>query len=98
MSKLGSIAIIPVKGWGYPEHSMYCANLSLVNFRNYVRLGLELPPDVTVVLGDNAQGKSNLLEAIYYLATTRSFRASSDRELLNWLASSDETPFARLVA
>lgn len=77
---------------------MHCSNLSLVNFRNYVRLDLELSPDVTVIIGNNAQGKSNLLEAIYYLATTKSFRANSDRELLNWLTSSDEIPFARLVA
>jgi DNA replication and repair protein RecF len=49
-------------------------------------------------LGDNAQGKTNLLEAIYYLATSRSPHASTDRELVNWLAVEQEPlPYARLV-
>ena len=58
---------------------MQCAQLSLVNFRNYVRLDLDLTSETVVVVGENAQGKSNLLEAIYCLATTKSFRAGSDR-------------------
>ncbi|MBI4322471.1 MAG: DNA replication/repair protein RecF [Chloroflexi bacterium] len=77
---------------------MYCSHLSLTNFRNYARLELELPTGATVVVGHNAQGKSNLLEAIYFLATSKSFRAGSDREVINWLAPEEETPFARLVA
>jgi DNA replication and repair protein RecF len=78
---------------------MYLSHLSLTNFRNYARLELELPPQAIIVAGDNAQGKSNLLEAIYLLATTRSFRAGSDRELINWLAlAEEEIPFARLLA
>lgn len=77
---------------------MYCAHLSLVNFRNYSRLELDLPPTIAVIVGDNAQGKSNLLEAIYYLATTKSFRATSDRELINWHALGTELSYARLVA
>jgi len=48
--------------------------------------------------GENAQGKTNLLEAIYYLAITRSPHADSDRQLINWLAHQEELPFARLVA
>lgn len=63
--------------------SMKLAHLSLSNFRNYSRLELELPPGSTVFQGDNAQGKSNLLEAVYYLATSRSLRAESDAELVN---------------
>lgn len=77
---------------------MYLTHLSLTNFRNYARLELELPPTAVLIVGDNAQGKSNLLEAIFFLATTKSFRANSDRELINWLALSDESPFARLAA
>jgi DNA replication and repair protein RecF len=76
---------------------MQCAHLSLANFRNYVRLELDLGGDAVVVVGENAQGKSNLLEAIYCLATTKSFRAGSDRELINWDVGG-ELAFARLGA
>jgi DNA replication and repair protein RecF len=77
---------------------MRLAHLTLHNFRNYVRLELDLLPGVTVLLGDNAQGKTNLLEAIYYLATTRSPHSGADRELVNWLATEEEPlPYARLV-
>ena len=77
---------------------MYCSHLSLTGFRNYARLELDLPAGITVVVGDNAQGKSNLLEALYLLATTKSFRAGSDRELVNWRVSGTELAYARLVA
>lgn len=77
---------------------MRLTHLSLHNFRNYVRLDLDLPSSVTLLVGDNAQGKTNLLEAVYYLATTRSPHASADRELVNWLAVEQEPlPYARLV-
>ena len=77
---------------------MYLRHLSLTNFRNYARLELDFPTRVVVLQGDNAQGKTNLLEAIYYLAITRSPHADSDRQLINWLAYQEELPFARLVA
>jgi DNA replication and repair protein RecF len=77
---------------------MRLIHLSLHNFRNYARLDLDLPSGVAVLLGDNAQGKTNLLEAIYYLATTRSPHAGTDREVVNWLAPNEEPlPYARLV-
>lgn len=76
---------------------MYLTSLSLVNFRNYVRLELELEPHITVLKGDNAQGKTNFLEAIYYLSTASSPRADADRQLINWLAEEDTFSFARLV-
>ncbi|MHB1417169.1 MAG: DNA replication/repair protein RecF [Chloroflexota bacterium] len=76
---------------------MYLSHLSLENFRNYARLELDLPPGTIVLLGHNAQGKTNLLEAIYYLATSKSFRATSDREIVNWLALEDDQAVARLV-
>jgi len=51
-----------------------------------------------VLLGDNAQGKTNLLEAIYYLATSRSPYTGADRELVNWLSLEQEPlPYTRLV-
>ena len=65
---------------------MWLKRLALTNFRSYSRLGLELPPGVVVFHGANGQGKTNLLEAVYVLATTKSPRAGGDRELLNWQA------------
>ena len=77
---------------------MYLRHLSLRNFRNYLRLELTLPPGVTVVQGGNAQGKTNLLEAIVFLATSKSLRAQSDRELIHWLAYEQEPiPFAEVA-
>jgi DNA replication and repair protein RecF len=70
--------------------------LSLSNFRNYTRLELSLPDRLTVLQGANAQGKTNLLEAIHLLATGRSPRAGAERELINWLALESPLPYARL--
>ena len=77
---------------------VHITDLSLTNFRNYARLELNMPPGMIVLYGDNAQGKTSLLEAVYYLATSRSPHSTSDRQLINWLAASDPIPFARLVA
>jgi DNA replication and repair protein RecF len=77
---------------------MHITHLSLTNFRNYARLEMPFPSGVIALLGDNAQGKTSLLEAIYYLATSRSPYTTSDRQLINWLALDDPLPFARLVA
>lgn len=76
---------------------MYLRHLSLANFRNYVRLELDLPPGIILIQGENAQGKTNLLEAICYLSTARSPYAQTDRELINWLAEEEPLIFARLV-
>ncbi len=56
-------------------------NLSLTNFRSYPEASFELSPSVTVVVGPNASGKTNLLEAVYVLASTKSFR-TKDHELM----------------
>ncbi len=77
---------------------MYVRQLSLTDFRNYRHLELALPAGALLLVGDNAQGKTNLLEAVYLLSTTRSPRASSDGELIHWEASRDGTAVARLVA
>lgn len=72
--------------------------LSLTNFRNYARLETPLPQTEPLVLyGENAQGKTSLLEAIYYLATSRSPYTTSDRQLIHWRMESDPLPFARLA-
>jgi DNA replication and repair protein RecF len=73
-------------------------HLTLTNFRNYQQLELDLPPNIAVLQGDNAQGKTNFLEAIYLLATTRSQRATAERELISWSIPKDEPAVARLVA
>ena len=79
---------------------MQIDRLSLTNFRNYGRLELAFPPGATLLWGANAQGKTNLLEAIYYLATTRSHHATQDNELLHWDAGESDEPVVvgRLVA
>lgn len=82
---------------------MYLRSLELMNFRNFRRAAVELAEGPTVILGDNGQGKSNLLEAIELLATAKSARAGSDRELIHWAALSgaaDVLPeqFARIRA
>ncbi len=61
---------------------MHLSRLTLRHFRNLGTQDLELPPEGVAVVGDNAQGKSNLLEAIYYLETFRSFRGARDEQLV----------------
>lgn len=63
---------------------MYVERLRLTDFRNYRDLDLALPKGLIVFLGRNAQGKSNLLEAVMLAATSRSFRTSSEREVVRW--------------
>lgn len=64
--------------------SAYLANLSLRTFRNYTSLDLALEPGVSVLVGRNGQGKSNVLEAVCYLALLRSFRAQGTAVLRQW--------------
>ena len=63
---------------------MYVERLRLTDFRNYRDLDLALPKGLVVFLGRNAQGKSNLLEAVMLVATSRSFRTSTEREVVRW--------------
>jgi DNA replication and repair protein RecF len=77
---------------------MYVEHLSLQNFRNYARLEMTLAPGAILLYGANAQGKTSLLEAIYYLATARSPYTTSDRQLINWNADRDLFSFARIGA
>lgn len=77
---------------------MHITHLNLTNFRNYAHLELDIPSRHIVIQGDNAQGKTNLLEAIHILATTKSFRANNEREIINWAALKTETPIARIFA
>lgn len=63
---------------------MYAESLQLGNFRNYERLDLELSPGVNLIYGENAQGKTNILEAVYLLGTARSYRRSKDAEMIRF--------------
>ena len=78
---------------------MVIRHLSLTNFRLYSRLEASLPRGPLILVGANAQGKTSLLEALYYLGTGQSHHATSDRQLINFLAlSSEPLPFAKIVA
>lgn len=71
--------------------------IELTNFRNYLSLSLDMPPGIIILQGDNAQGKTNFLEAIYLLATTRSPFSRTDEEFVNWLVQESPLPFARIA-
>ena len=64
---------------------MYIKHLSLTNFRNFTRLDLDVPRRVVLMVGSNAQGKTSLLEAIYFMSAFTSFQTHSDRQLVNFL-------------
>ncbi len=63
---------------------MFLKSLSLTNFRNYTKLNFKFKSPVTVLIGDNAQGKTNFLESIYFLATSKSPKADKDQELIKY--------------
>ncbi|OAQ08912.1 DNA replication/repair protein RecF [Ligilactobacillus aviarius] len=63
---------------------MKLTELNLHHFRNYDEAQVEFSPQINVLIGENAQGKTNLLESIYVLAMTRSHRTNNDRELIEF--------------
>jgi DNA replication and repair protein RecF len=75
---------------------VYIFDLQLTNYRNYVRTGVRLEKGLNLFIGENAQGKSNLLEAIYLLSTLRSSRASTDADLVRRDIIPSDFPVARL--
>jgi DNA replication and repair protein RecF len=77
---------------------MHINHLSLTNFRNFTRLDIDVPGGLVLMVGRNAQGKTNLLEAVYFLATFDSYHTSSDRQLINFVAARNEIVVARLQA
>ncbi|GAB4465155.1 MAG: DNA replication/repair protein RecF [Anaerolineales bacterium] len=62
---------------------MYLRHLSLTNFRKFTRLDIDLPKGVILLTGGNAQGKTTLLEAVYFLAAFTSFQTHADRQIVN---------------
>ncbi len=61
---------------------MLITSLKIQNFRNYKELELDFNKNINVIYGDNAQGKTNILESIYVSALGKSFRTNKDKELI----------------
>jgi DNA replication and repair protein RecF len=63
---------------------MYIEHLVLKDYRNYDSLKIEFENKVNVILGENAQGKTNVMESLYVLAMAKSHRTSNDKDLIRW--------------
>ena len=63
---------------------MVIKSIELMNYRNYRELHMDFDQGINVLYGDNAQGKTNILESIYVCATTKSHRGSKDREIIEF--------------
>ena len=63
---------------------MKVKTLSLINYRNYEDLKIDFINNINIFIGQNAQGKTNIVEAIYYAAMGKSHRSNNDQELIKW--------------
>ena len=63
---------------------MRLEKLVLYNFRNYVYLNEKFDSDLNILIGENAQGKTNLIESIYLLGIGRSYRTNKDSDMIKW--------------
>lgn len=78
---------------------MFLKHISLTNFRNFTRLDVDVPRRVVVLVGANAQGKTSVLEAIYFLAAFTSFQTHADRQIVNFHEARNNTlTVTRLIA
>jgi DNA replication and repair protein RecF len=77
---------------------MHLKHISLTNFRSLTRLDTELPRRAVVLTGSNAQGKTSVLEAIYFLAAFTSFQTHADRQIVNFHEAKNPLAVTRLVA
>ena len=77
---------------------MHLSHLSLTNFRSFARLDMDIPRRVVLLTGDNAQGKTSILESIYFLAAFTSFQTHTDRQLINFVEAKKELAVGRLTA
>lgn len=77
---------------------MFLTHLSLTDFRIFSRFDQAVPLSSVILVGDNAQGKTSLLEAVYYLSTLDSFQASNSLDLINFSALQNEIAVCRIVA
>lgn len=81
-----------------PSLEMYLTHLSLTNYRSFSRLDIDVPRRILLLVGGNAQGKTSLLEGVYFLSAFSSFYTQSDRQLINFLVKDEELAVARMVA
>ena len=63
---------------------MQLKNLKLLNFRNYDNLYLEFNPNINLFIGKNGQGKTNIVESVYMMSFSKSFRTNKDKELIKF--------------
>ena len=77
---------------------MHLTRIEITDFRNLNRLSVDVPKQTIAILGQNAQGKTSILEAIYMLATMTSFHADNDRQIINFIAAEERLAVARVVA
>ena len=63
---------------------MFVKSLELKNYRNYEKLHMDFDSGTNILYGDNAQGKTNILEAVYVCATSKSHRGSKDKEIIRF--------------
>lgn len=77
---------------------MYLSHLALTHYRNYQHLELDFTQPIALLQGQNAQGKTNLLEAIYFLSTTKPVHAQHEREVVDWQAQDEPIPYSRIAA
>ena len=77
---------------------MFLTHLSLTDFRIFSRFDQAVPLNSLILVGDNAQGKTSLLEAVYYLSTLDSFQASNSLDLINFSALQNDLAVCRIVA
>ncbi|MCZ2121735.1 MAG: DNA replication/repair protein RecF [Anaerolineales bacterium] len=77
---------------------MYLKHLSLTNFRSLARLDVEIPQQTVLLVGSNAQGKTSVLEAIYFLAAFTSFQTHAERQIINFHEAKNSLAVTRLVA
>ncbi|MBP7964252.1 MAG: DNA replication/repair protein RecF [Caldilineaceae bacterium] len=76
---------------------MRLTRLTLTHFRNYRRLELDFSRRFTLLQGRNAQGKTNLLEAIYFLATSKSSHTRTEKEVVGWGAATEPIPYCQIT-
>jgi DNA replication and repair protein RecF len=76
---------------------MHLTHLSLTNFRSFARLDMDIPRRVVLLTGDNAQGKTSILEAVYFLAAFTSFQTHTDRQLVNFIEAKKELAVGRMT-
>jgi len=76
---------------------MFLTHLSLTDFRIFSRFDQDVPRNSLILVGDNAQGKTSLLEAVYYLSTLDSFQASNSIDLINFSALQENLAVCRII-